>query len=192
MLEREKTQIVMGIDPGFAKLGVVVLEKSASAKKPRVVLASCIQIEKTPKKLLTNLRATTDDQRRYKEIWKALDGIKEKYSPYAVGVEAYTVFQARGGNAWKTGVVFGGIIFWAYCSGLFVAPFLPMDLKKRFCNKKSASKEAVEKSLYKLVDGLEEAVNKIPKTKREHVADAAGHALLVMEEVEEHRKMLGI
>jgi Holliday junction resolvasome RuvABC endonuclease subunit len=135
---------------------------------------------------------TDDDQRRYKEIWSELSRIRAMFSPYAIGVEAYRVTGARGGNAWKAAVVYGGVIFWAHTTNLYVAPFLPSDLKQRFCGSQKASKENVEESLYSMVDGLETTIQTIPKGQREHVADAAGHALLVMQEVDNHRKMLGL
>ena len=184
--------VVMGVDPGFGTLGVVVLEKASPEIQPKVLVAKIIETKKADKKLRTNLRVTTDDQRRYKEVWGALCDLYDEYKPYAVGLEAYRVFEGRGGNAWKTAVVFGGIIFWAHTLKLYVAPFLPTDLKKFFCNKTSASKKEVEEKLCFLVQGLKEALEDIPKTKREHVADAAGHAYLILEEVEQHRKMLGI
>lgn len=191
-VEPQQKHLVMGVDPGLGTLGVVVLEQLSPDLQPKVLLAKVIQTKKADKKLRSNLRVTNDDQRRYKEIWSKLSDIATEYDVYGVGLEAYRVFEGRGGNAWKTAVVYGGIIFWAHTRNLYIAPFLPTDLKKRFCDKKSASKKEVENRLCFLIEGLEDKLKKIPKTKREHVADAAGHAFLILEEVAEHRKMLGI
>lgn len=185
-------QRVMGIDPGFAETGLVILERPHPKLPPALVTARTITTKKATKKERTNLRVTNDDQRRYREIWTALEQFRVEFSPYAVGLEAYRVFQGRGGNAWKTAVVYGGVIFWAHSRDLYVAPFLPTDLKKRFCNKKSASKGDVEAVLCQLVPGLAVALDSVAAGRREHIADAAGHAYLVMEEVAEHRKMLGL
>lgn len=185
-------KVVMGVDPGFGTGGIVLLEKFHPDFQPKVLHGEIIETSKAAKKERTNLRVTTDDQRRYREIWAKLSEISGTYHPYAVGLEAYRVFEGRGGNAWKTAVVYGGIIFWAHTANLYVTPFLPTDLKKRFCGKLSASKEEVEETLCKLIQGLRELLDSNPKGKREHLADAAGHAYLVMEEVAQHRKLLGL
>lgn len=182
----------MGIDPGFGTSGIVVLEQVDKNIQPKVLLATTVQTKKADKKLRMNLRATNDDQRRYKEIWEKLDEIADKYEISAVGIEAYRVFSGQGGNAWKTAVVYGGILFWCFTRGVYVVPFLPSDLKKRFCDKKNASKKEVEDRISFLVQGMHEALQTIPKTKREHVADAAGHAILALEEVEEYRNIIGL
>lgn len=185
-------QLVMGIDPGFAEMGVVILERAHPDWQPRLLKALTLSTAKATQKERTNLRVTSDDQRRYRELWLGLDQVRSQYTPYAVGLEAYRVFEGRGGNAWKTAVVYGGIIFWAHSCDLYVAPFLPSDLKKRFCNNKSASKDDVAQALARFIPGLESALDSVAKGRREHIADAAGHAYLVMEEVAEHRKMLGL
>jgi Holliday junction resolvasome RuvABC endonuclease subunit len=183
---------VIGIDPGFASLGVVIIEKVHKNIQPKVLLAETIQTKKADKKNSFNLRATNDDQRRYKEIWKRIDEIDEEYKPCALGIEAYRVFSGQGGNAWKSAVVYGGLVFWAFTKGMYVAPFLPTDIKKQFCGKNDASKKDVEERLCFLVEGLEATLMKIPKTRREHVADATGHALLAFNEAEEYRRIVGL
>jgi Holliday junction resolvasome RuvABC endonuclease subunit len=149
---------------------------------------------KAAKKNRSNLRVTSDDTRRYRELCSQLQLFRNEYNPYAVGVEVYTLNSRQPGSAGAVKVLgaYTGVIFWAETLGLYVSTFLPNDLKKRFCGVVSASKTAVEKSLYKQVIGLEKLVQDQPKTLREHIADAAGHAVLVLEETDEMRKMLGL
>ncbi len=126
----------------------------------------------------------------------------DEYHPHALGVE---VFQPGFHNKKKPGTqiggtagavksmaVYGGLIFWALTLGMYVAPFLPLDIKKRFCGKMSASKTDVISEMCQLVANLEEILAGMPKTQREHVADAAGHAFLVLEEIDKTKEMLGI
>jgi Holliday junction resolvasome RuvABC endonuclease subunit len=151
-----------------------------------------LETSRATKKGSNTLRVTVDDQRRYREIYTAIDLLCREYQPYAIGVEAYLVGQQAASSAWKTAVVYGGILFYAYSQGMFAAPFLPLDLKRRFAGKKGASKMDVADGLFPLVDGLEEKISRLPKTKREHAVDAAGHAFLVFEEVDKTRELLGI
>lgn len=188
-------QIVMGIDPGFASGGVAILKRSSpSPQSPvRALAVKFLGTEKATKKARNSLRVSADDFRRYKELWLMLEDLRIVYCPYAVGVEAYMPQGPRGGGqATKTLAVYGGVLWWALSRGLFVAPFVPSDLKIRFGGSKSASKEDVEAGLCREVEGLKELIAKIPKTHREHVADAAGHAFLVLEEIQRTKHMLGL
>jgi len=186
-------QIVMGVDPGFASGGVAILQRRSPSSPVQAIAVKFLGTAKATKKARNNLRVSADDFRRYKELWSMLEDLRIVHAPYAVGVEAYMPQGPRGGGqASKTLAVYGGVLWWALSRGLFVAPFVPSDLKKRFGGSKSASKEAVEAGLCREVEGLKELIVKIPKTQREHVADAAGHAFLVLEEVYRTKQMLGL
>lgn len=186
-----KRLVVMGVDPGLAKTGVVFLERRGK-EKPRALAVHVVETKPGKKKGSNTLRVTIDDQRRYKEVYTAIDSMCIDYTPFAVGVEAYLIGQMAASSAWKTAVVYGGILYYAYANNMFVAPFLPLDLKRRFVGKQSASKLDVANGLFPLVDGLETMISVVPKTKREHVVDAAGHAFLVFEEIDKTRELLGI
>ena len=131
-----------------------------------------------------------------------LETASRQFDPQILGIEVFQPgFRSRskkggvaGGTAGaaKTLAVYGGAVFWALTHRLFVAPFLPSDLKRRFCGRQSASKQDVLSGLCQLVDGLEDALSGVTKSKREHVADAAGHAYLALEEIDRMRVVLGL
>lgn len=58
------------------------------------------------------------------------------------------------------------------------------SMLKRSVGPLTASKAAVAEELYKRIEGLREAVAVVPKTYREHVTDASGHALMALLEYE--------
>lgn len=184
-------QVIFGVDPGLRSTGIAVIERTGRAK-PKALHLQVIETKPTPKKERRTLRVTTDDQRRYKEIYTALDILCKEYEPFAMGVEAYLIGQQAASSAWKTAVIYGGVLYFAYSRNMFVAPFLPLDLKRRFVGKQGASKRDVALGMFPLISNLETLVKKVPKTKQEHVVDAAGHAFLVLEEVDKTREMLGI
>ena len=167
-------------------------------------VAKVIETKKAEKKERSRLRVTNDDLRRYTETWTGVEAVYNEYEPHALGVEGYLPgFRGKqkegepkkfrgGGAASKTLAVYGGLIFWALTHRMFVAPFLPADLKRRFCGRKSASKREMIHEMCKLVVGLEEILDSVVKSKQEHLADAAGHAYLVLEEIDQVRLMLGV
>lgn len=184
--------LVMGVDAGLASTGVVILEKKQ--RNVQLIYSELIKTKKATKKLRGNLRAATDDQNRYREIWLALNRILDRFEfkIKAIGIETYSVYGARAGNAWKTAIVFGGIVFLAFCEGIYVAPFTPLDLKRCFCKCSGASKQDVEKALSPYVNGFSSEILRYVKTNREHIADATGHAYLVLKELEENRVLFGL
>lgn len=198
----EESLTVMGADPGFASSGVVILTRPSPGMYPEAKLAQVIQTKKADKKLRNTMRVSADDVRRYTETWSGMEAIYNEHGPHALGVEVFQPgFRKKGGKGQQIGgsagavksmAVYGGLIFWALTHGMFVAPFLPSDLKKRFCGRQSASKQDVISEMCQLVVGLEDLLASIPKSKREHVADGAGHAYLVLEEIDRMRVMLGL
>lgn len=195
--------VVMGADPGFALSGAIILERERPGVPPRALLARVVETKKADQKIRSKLRVTNDDLRRYTETWAGVENIYMDHKPHALGVEGYRPgFKPKdekkskkhrgGGAATKTLAVYGGLIFWALTHRMFVAPFLPDDLKRRFCGRKSASKADMVHEMCKLVVDLPEMLDSVVKSKREHLADAAGHAFLVLEEIDEMRLMLGV
>lgn len=182
--------VVLGIDPGIAKTGYAVIKRTGPVIK--MLLSGVIETKPIHKKARNSLRVTVDDQRRYREVFISIDKLYQTYKPHAVGVEAYLVGQQAASSAWKTAVVYGGVLSYAYAKQLWVMPFLPSDLKKRFVGKQSGSKLDVATGLYPLIQDMEYSISKLPKTKREHAVDAAGHAFLVLEEIDKTRELLGI
>lgn len=101
----------------------------------------------------------------------------------ADAVAAFKAVRGRGAAA-KTYGVYAAALCAAYRFGLPVYVFMPVDLKKRACRQASAGKKDVEDALCREVQGLRALVDtKIrAKTMHEHVFDAAGHAVMALEE----------
>ena len=186
--------VVLGVDPGFAKIGFAVVSGTRRGDY-WVEQGGIITTEKLAKKKRCGLRVTNEDVMRHKKIWAALEEVRREHDVYAVGTEAYVV-DGRGGrgknSAAKTLGVYGGILWWSFCGGFHVAPFIPQDLKRRFCGSQSGTKEQVIKSIAKLVKRFDEERIKICASDQEHFSDAVGVAVLMLEDVFEMRKQLGV
>lgn len=191
----EPSLTVLGVDPGFAKAGWAVVSGTASRDSYYVADGGIITTTKMSKKKRCGLRVTNEDVLRHRKIWSTLDAVCKEHSVYAVGTEAYVV-DGRGGRGMGSGAktlgVYGGILWWSFCGGFHAAPFIPQDLKRRFCGGQSGSKEQVAKQLAKIVVGFSERLEAICETDKEHFSDAVAVAVLMLEDVFEMRKQLGI
>jgi len=182
---------VLGIDPGWASTGVAVLRKYAD-QSVECLHAGVIRTEKSSKKDLRSLRVSADDTRRMKELHVGLAGIADAFDIQVLAYEVYSPYGKQGGNAWKASRAEGGVQIFGLERGMVVLPFLPQDLKRAFCGKVSASKDDVIEAMSKKVKSLEAMLLQLPKTMREHAADAAGHAYLAFEEMYRMRAMMGL
>ena len=191
LMKLQSVITVMGVDAGLASTGVSIVTKVGN-NRPQVLHTELIQTKQADKKQRNMLRGAVDDQRRYREIYTTLENISRVFSIQAVGLEAYHVYGARAGNAWKTVAVFGGVIFWGFMKGMYVGVFTPADLKHTFCSKASASKMEVQKALPVFIDGFDIRIREYAKGKQEHITDATGHAYLILQEVVNNRILLGL
>jgi Holliday junction resolvasome RuvABC endonuclease subunit len=186
--------VVLGVDPGFAKIGFAVVSSSGRGDY-RLEHGGVITTVKMSKKKRCGLRVTNEDVLRHRKIWEGLEEVRREYGAYAVGTEAYVV-DGRGGrgknSAAKTLGVYGGILWWSFCRGFHAAPFIPQDLKRRFCGSQKGSKEDVIKSIKKQVRCFEQGLERICESDQEHFSDAVGVAVLMLEDVFEMRKQLGV
>lgn len=152
-----------------------------------------VSTEKQAGKKKRDLRVSADDQRRFRQLLDPFEKVSSFFRPTAMGIEVYAPYPGRmGGNAWKAAAVYGGVSFWAMVHGIIVLPFLPMDVKMGLCGKKTASKAKVEEEAIQRIGGLAKSLDMLPKGKREHLADAAGHGYLALMEVQEMRAIAGV
>lgn len=184
------SSLVMGVDPGLELTGVAVIRTAPALE---IVHAELIKTKKADKKERRHVRVTNDDLKRYNEIFKRLLDLIDEFSVGILGVEAYTAGRPGISSAGaKTAIIYGGIVALGASRDLFVVPFLPSDLKRKFCGKQSGSKNDVAAGVAQEVVGFEDARVSFAKTKREHISDAAAVAVLAVDEVLEVMKILGI
>lgn len=188
----EKPVIVMGVDPGFASMGVAVLEHQISGEimaKQVLVLES----KKADKKTLQQIRVADDDARRMHGFWVELLATIRQSGAVALGLEQWRPFPGQmGGNAWKVGAAAQMAQCAGWACGLMPVWFLPGDLKRRFLGKSSGDKNQVGYSILNQVGGLAELMAYEARGKHEHIYDAVGLAYLALEEMYRIRTMAGM
>ncbi len=122
--------IIIGIDPGFGKCGVALVE---DGKKPKLIFADCIETDKgqTPGE-------------RLQEIKEALDHIIKKYRPDEAAVEEL-FFAKNAKTAMGVGQARGVILLALAEAGVKAFPYKPAEIKLTVAGVGNADKKQVQK-----------------------------------------------
>jgi len=137
---------ILGIDPGYERLGIAVLEKTASAKgygvskKEKVIFSECF---KTSTKLEFN--------ERLKLIGEEVKNIIKKYKPEILAIE--TLFlNTNHKTVMCVAEARGVVIYEASCAGLKIFEASPPQIKLATTGYGKANKEQIIKMVKILVD----------------------------------------
>ena len=175
----------MGVDPGFASMGLAVLDGTSLVACDVVKTAK----ERAPR---AQLRVSVDDARRMGELCAAIESMVEDSGAGAVAVEVFTVVPGKmAGGAVKTAMAYGALYALARARGLLWLPLVPTDLKRALCGRASASKGEVQHAVEARIAGATEALARLAKGKREHAADAMASALVGADELRRLAPALG-
>lgn len=131
---------VLGIDPGYDRLGVAVMEKKEG--KETLIHSECV---------LTDKKATVPD--RLLEIGSRLDALMLEYRPDQVAVETLFFNQNRT-SAVAVAEARGVVIFLARKHGASVKEFGPQEVKVAVTGYGNSDKRAVMEMLKRLITGL--------------------------------------
>lgn len=167
---------VLGIDPGFANIGIVGLEFETGIDDARVIYAELVRTKKSKHKL--DIRKNSDDQRRHTECFDAYTKALKEVNPIVVSMEGISYVRNSAtmcgiGGSWY------GLYYLLMHLGIYCVDYSPQELKKIATGKKNASKKemiwAVRTRWPAQIDWDLKVGRflKWPESKHEHVADAA-------------------
>ncbi len=132
--------IILGIDPGYERLGIAVLEKDKNNKKEKVLFSECF---KTSAKL--------DFNERLLLIGKEIKNIIKKYKPEVLSVE--TLFlNTNQKTVMHVAEVRGVILYEASLGGLKIFEASPPQIKIATTGYGKANKEQIIKMVKILVN----------------------------------------
>ncbi len=132
-LNRRRSEIILGIDPGSRQMGYAVIQKHANTLK--LVVAG---------ELKTNARHTLAE--KLVEIDRCVDGIVAEYQPTALAIEGiFSHKNAR--SALILGHARGVAMLSAARHGLAIFEYAPTDVKQSITGRGRASKEQVQQML---------------------------------------------
>jgi len=131
---------ILGIDPGFERLGIAVLEKNASETKEKVLFSICF---KTSAKL--------EFSERLYLIGKEVKKVIKKYKPEILSIE--TLFLTTNQKTvMRVAETRGVVIYEAVQAGLKIFEASPPQIKMATTSYGKADKEQVMKMVKMLVD----------------------------------------
>ncbi len=136
--------IILGIDPGYGRLGYAVLKKSdpssdEASNKEELLDYSCIETD--PKK---------EHNKRILEITNNIEKIIKKYKPEILSIEKL-FFTKNQKTALQVSEIKGIIIYICLKNKMKIAEFTPLEVKTAVCGYGKASKEQVQKMIELLV-----------------------------------------
>jgi crossover junction endodeoxyribonuclease RuvC len=132
--------IILGIDPGYERVGIAVLEKNKGDRKEKVLYSNCF---KTSSKLPLVERIFL--------IGKEIEKIIKDFSPEALSIEKL-YFENNAKTAMGVAEVRGVIIYIAKNFDLKVFEYTPLQIKSAVTGYGKATKDAVHTMVHKLVE----------------------------------------
>ncbi|MEK7219235.1 MAG: crossover junction endodeoxyribonuclease RuvC [Patescibacteria group bacterium] len=131
---------ILGIDPGFERLGIAILEKNKNDKRERVIFSICF---KTSSKLPFNERLFL--------IGIEVKKIIKKYQPEILAIE--TLFlNTNQKTVMRVAEARGVVVYEASCAGLKVFEASPPQIKMATTGYGRADKTQITKMVKILVD----------------------------------------
>lgn len=129
-------QRVIGIDPGYDRLGVAVIEKR---HKEEVIFSTCLQ---------TDRKDSLPE--RYQEMGQGLEKIIKQYRPGKLAIEKL-FFTTNQKTAIQVSEMRGIIIYLALQANLAIVEFTPLQVKSTITGYGKADKKQVIEMVKKLV-----------------------------------------
>lgn len=134
----QNKMIVLGIDPGFERLGIAIVEKEKGGKE-KLIFSECF---KTSKML--------DFTERLGLIGSELEKIIKKYKPKVLGVETLFI-ETNQKTAMRVSEACGVVLYIAAKNGLKVCEYSPLQIKVAVTGYGKADKRAVMTMVPKLL-----------------------------------------
>jgi len=162
--------IVLGVDPGFANIGLMVIRFTAEGG---CAAKFALDLHTEPGGKKRGLREVEDDERRLEIIQREFTRVLAEVRPDVVAAERCPSLRNPSAQR-KTALGYATMRTIARGKNLPWLTFEPNDIKQRVTGKRSATKDEMIAGLKRLFPTF----RGWPTTKRvEHVADAGGAAL---------------
>ena len=130
---------ILGIDPGFERLGVAVLEKNKGEKKEKILFSECFKT-----------LASESAEERLKQIGQEIENLIKKYKPEAMGIENL-FFKNNAKTAMKVSEARGVMLYEAAKNNLKVMEFTPLQIKVAVTGYGKSDKDQVTEMVKKLI-----------------------------------------
>ncbi len=149
---------IIGIDPGYERVGIAVLEKNPGDKKENLLYSNCF---KTSAKLPL--------PERIHLLGAEIDAVIKKYSPNILSIEKL-YFENNQKTAMGVSEARGAIIYVGRANELPILEYTPLQIKNAVTGYGKATKEQVHSMVGKLI-------NLPPSVKQDDEIDAIAIAI---------------
>ncbi len=132
--------IIIGIDPGYERIGIAVIEKQKTEKRDKLLYSDCFKT--SPKLGLPE---------RIHLLGAEIDLVIKKYSPSVLAIEKL-YFENNQKTAMGVSEARGAIIFVAKMNNLEIMEHTPLQIKNAVTGYGKATKAQVHSMVTKLID----------------------------------------
>ncbi len=131
--------IVLGIDPGFERLGISIISKQ-KGKKEELIYSECFKT-----------KATLTFNKRLGQIGEQIETIIKKYKPDILGIENLFLTTNQT-TVMRVAETRGVIIYIAEKNNLLIREYTPLQIKMAVTGYGKADKKQVMSMVSKLID----------------------------------------
>lgn len=132
-----KPKIILGIDPGYGRLGIAVIEKN---KKEKVLFSNCIETS-----------SNENIYQRFAVIGQEIASIIEKYKPDELALESLFIAKNQK-TAMRVAEIRGIIIYEAVKRGIPVFEYTPLQIKSAITGDGTSDKIRMIKMIHLLIE----------------------------------------
>lgn len=171
---------ILGIDPGFASLGLAIVQVWPSGgPRPLVERVEVVRTEKATKKRA--ILSSDDNVQRGRKLAREFAGWVS--IAHVIGAESMS-FSRNASASHKIGIAWGVIVAVADSRGVPICQTSPQDVKLRIAGAKTADKAAVQMAVTDATDFSRDArtyLADLALGQHEHAYDAIACALSVVD-----------
>lgn len=131
---------IIGIDPGYERIGIAVLEKNKGDKREKLLYSNCFK---------TSAKLTLPE--RIFLLGAEVESIIKKYKPEKLAIEKL-YFESNTSSAMGVSEARGAIIFVGKNSGLEILEYTPLQIKNAVTGYGKATKAQVHAMVSKLIE----------------------------------------
>lgn len=180
--EDHRSQVILGIDPGFANLGLAII--AHDARSLRMIHAEVFRSHSAPQGTISK---GYDDLRRTISLWNRVKCLVSEYHVDSAVLEAPSL-PRHARTQYVLGLAYGALYAALVGRRLGVHLVSPRELKRRVTGCPRAPKDAVEDRVRAEILGSGPILDSLPASVRDHAADAAGAVLAYWREPREPRE----
>jgi crossover junction endodeoxyribonuclease RuvC len=130
--------IILGIDPGYDRLGIAIIEKTQKTKEV-VIYSSCLQTS-----------SKDDIYSRFKQVGEEISAVFDKYNPDVLSIENLFITKNQK-TAMRVSEIRGIIMYEAIKRNVPIFEYTPMQIKTSVTGDGTSDKTRIIKMIHLLV-----------------------------------------